>query len=114
MQVGAAHYLAETRNFECTAVLIFKQGEESFARAKAMIDDCLFDHFLVQPLVERCLAEHEGRRVLLHAAGQAAGLPAPDRCHQHNSLHEFNDDILPLGAALHASLVEQGLSMTFP
>jgi hippurate hydrolase len=27
----------------------------------------------------------------------------------HNSRYDFNDDILPLGAALHASLVEHAL-----
>jgi len=29
----------------------------------------------------------------------------------HNSRYDFNDDILPLGAALHASLVEQALAV---
>jgi amidohydrolase len=31
-------------------------------------------------------------------------------CYLHNSRYDFNDDVLPLGAALHASLVEHGLS----
>lgn len=31
-----------------------------------------------------------------------------------NSRYDFNDDILPLGAALHVGLVEQGLPMTAP
>jgi amidohydrolase len=48
MLVGAARYLAETRNFDGTAVLIFQPGEEGFAGAKAMIDDGLFDRFPVQ------------------------------------------------------------------
>ncbi|MFY7940269.1 MAG: hypothetical protein ACOVOX_05105, partial [Burkholderiaceae bacterium] len=30
----------------------------------------------------------------------------------HNSRYDFNDEILPLGAALHASLVEQALPRT--
>jgi hippurate hydrolase len=29
----------------------------------------------------------------------------------HNSRYDFNDDILPLGAALHASLVEHALPL---
>ncbi len=29
----------------------------------------------------------------------------------HNSRYDFNDDILPLGAALHASLVEQAMPL---
>lgn len=48
MLVGAARYLAATRNFEGSAVLIFQPGEEGFAGAKAMIDDGLFDRFPVE------------------------------------------------------------------
>jgi amidohydrolase len=48
MLVGAARYLAETRNFDGTAVLIFQPGEEGFAGAKAMIEDGLFSRFPVQ------------------------------------------------------------------
>jgi len=29
----------------------------------------------------------------------------------HNSRYDFNDDILPLGAALHASLVEAAMPL---
>lgn len=47
MLVGAARYLAETRRFDGTAVLIFQPGEEGFAGAKAMIDDGLFERFPV-------------------------------------------------------------------
>jgi amidohydrolase len=48
MLVGAARYLAATRDFDGTAVLIFQPGEEGFAGAKAMIDDGLFDRFPVE------------------------------------------------------------------
>jgi amidohydrolase len=47
MLVGAARYLAETRRFDGSAVLIFQPGEEGFAGAKAMIDDGLFERFPV-------------------------------------------------------------------
>ena len=47
MLVGAARYLAATRAFEGSAVLIFQPGEEGFAGAKAMIDDGLFERFPV-------------------------------------------------------------------
>ena len=50
MLVGAARYLAETRYFDGTAVLIFQPGEEGFAGAKAMIEDGLFDRFPVSSL----------------------------------------------------------------
>lgn len=48
MLVGAARYLAATRNFDGTAVLIFQPGEEGFAGARAMIQDGLFERFPVQ------------------------------------------------------------------
>ncbi len=48
MLMGAARYLAESRNFDGTAVLIFQPGEEGFAGAKAMIEDGLFERFPVQ------------------------------------------------------------------
>ena len=48
MLIGAARYLAETRNFDGTAVLIFQPGEEGFAGARVMMEDGLFDRFPVQ------------------------------------------------------------------
>lgn len=48
MLVGAARYLAETRRFDGSAVLIFQPAEEGLAGAKAMLDDGLFDRFPVQ------------------------------------------------------------------
>ena len=48
MLVGAARYLAETRNFDGTAVLIFQPGEEGYGGAKRMIDEGLFERFPVQ------------------------------------------------------------------
>lgn len=43
--LGAARYLAATREFDGTAVLIFQPAEEGRGGAKAMIDDGLFDTF---------------------------------------------------------------------
>ena len=45
MLIGAARYLAETRRFDGTAVLIFQPGEEGYAGARAMMEDGLFDRF---------------------------------------------------------------------
>jgi hippurate hydrolase len=47
MLLGAARYLAETRRFDGSAVLIFQPGEEGLAGARAMIDDGLFERFPV-------------------------------------------------------------------
>jgi len=48
MLIGAARYLAATRNFDGTAVLIFQPGEEGFAGARVMMEDGLFERFPVQ------------------------------------------------------------------
>jgi len=45
MLLGAARYLAETRNFDGTAIVIFQPAEEGGAGAKAMIEDGLMDRF---------------------------------------------------------------------
>src|SRR5690606_25803363 len=43
--LGAARYLAETRNFDGRVVLIFQPAEEGMGGAQAMLDDGLFDRF---------------------------------------------------------------------
>ena len=43
--LGAAKYLAQTRNFDGTAVLIFQPAEEGLGGATAMLNDGLFDRF---------------------------------------------------------------------
>ena len=48
MLLGAAKYLAETRNFAGTAVVIFQPAEEGGAGAHAMIKDGLLDRFGIQ------------------------------------------------------------------
>jgi len=45
MLLGAAQYLAETRNFDGTVYFIFQPAEEGGAGGKAMIDDGLFTKF---------------------------------------------------------------------
>lgn len=43
--LGAAKYLAESRNFNGTAVLIFQPAEEGLGGAQAMLNDGLFEQF---------------------------------------------------------------------
>jgi amidohydrolase len=45
MLLGAARYLAETRNFDGTANLIFQPAEEGLGGGEAMVKDGLFDRF---------------------------------------------------------------------
>ena len=48
MLLGAARYLAETRNFDGTAVVIFQPAEEGGGGGKAMIEDGLIERFGIQ------------------------------------------------------------------
>jgi len=45
MLLGAAKYLAETRNFDGTVNFIFQPAEEGMGGAKAMVDEGLFEKF---------------------------------------------------------------------
>ncbi len=48
MLLGAAKYLAETRNFDGSVVLIFQPAEEGGAGGKAMCDDGMMDRWGIQ------------------------------------------------------------------
>ncbi len=48
MLLGAAKYLAETRNFDGTAVVIFQPAEEGGGGGKEMCDDGMMDEFGIQ------------------------------------------------------------------
>jgi amidohydrolase len=48
MLLGAARYLAETRNFAGTAVMIFQPAEEGGAGGKAMVKDGLMERFRIE------------------------------------------------------------------
>jgi hippurate hydrolase len=48
MLLGAAKYLAETRNFDGTAVLIFQPAEEGGAGGRAMLEDGLMERFGIE------------------------------------------------------------------
>jgi len=47
MLLGAAKYLAETRNFDGTVVLIFQPAEENEGGGRVMVEEGLFDRFPV-------------------------------------------------------------------
>ena len=69
MLIGAARYLAETRNFDGTAVLIFQPGEEGYAGARAMMQDGLFDRFPC----DKVFAQHNSPETPLGVVGVTPG-----------------------------------------
>lgn len=48
MLLGAAKYLAETRNFDGTVIVVFQPAEEKGGGGKAMVDEGLMDIFGIQ------------------------------------------------------------------
>ena len=48
MLLGAAKYLAETRNFDGTVAVIFQPAEEGGAGGKAMVDDGMMERFKIK------------------------------------------------------------------
>ena len=48
MLLGAARYLAETRNFDGTVYFIFQPAEENEGGARVMIEEGLFEHFPIE------------------------------------------------------------------
>ncbi len=48
MLLGAAQYLAETRNFDGTAVVIFQPAEEGEGGGREMVEDGMMDRFDIQ------------------------------------------------------------------
>lgn len=50
MLLGAAKYLAETRNFDGTAIVIFQPAEEGGAGGKAMVDDGLIENYKIDEI----------------------------------------------------------------
>ena len=70
MLLGAARYLAETRNFDGTVVFIFQPAEENEGGGRVMIEEGLFERF---PM-ERVFGMHNWPRMPL---GQFAMRPGP-------------------------------------
>ena len=68
--LGAARYLAETRNFDGRVVLIFQPAEEGLGGAKAMLDDGLFTRF---PRPSHVIAFHDAADLPAGTIGYVPG-----------------------------------------
>ena len=80
MLLGAARYLAETRNFAGDAVVIFQPAEEGGAGAAAMIKDGLMDRFGI----EQVYGMHNGPGIPVGSFAIRPGpIMAATRFHRH-------------------------------
>jgi len=103
MLLGAARYLAETRNFDGTVHFIFQPAEEGRAGARAMIDDGLFEQFPC----DRVFAVHNWPELPAGTAGVHTGpvMASADRfvltIHGkggHAAIHHTTIDPVPIAA----------------
>ena len=69
MLLGAAKYLAETRNFDGTVYLIFQPAEENLAGAEVMVKEGLFDRFPMDSVFGMHNWPGAPAGVFLHAPG---------------------------------------------
>ncbi|WP_153771359.1 M20 aminoacylase family protein [Labrenzia sp. CE80] len=79
MLLGAAKYLAETRNFDGTIVVIFQPAEEGGAGAKAMIDDGLMTRWNIDEVYG--MHNYPGMPVGEFAIRKGALMAATDEFH---------------------------------
>src|SRR5689334_16805594 len=96
MLLGAARYLAETRNFAGDAVVIFQPAEEGGAGAQAMINDGLMERFKI----DQVYGMHNG-----------PGLPVGSFAIRPGPLMAATDsiDILIEGKGAHAAKPNNGI-----
>lgn len=96
MLLGAAKYLAETRNFDGSVAVIFQPAEEGGAGGKAMVDDGMMDRFGIKEV---------------YGMHNLPGLPVGEFAIKSGSImaatDEFNITVTGMGA--HAAMPHQGV-----
>jgi len=95
MLLGAAEYLASTRNFNGTVVLVFQPAEEGHGGAAAMIADGFFERFPVQSIYG--MHNWPGMPVGCFGISPGPSMASADRF-----------DILVSGKGAHAAMPHQG------
>ncbi|MBB1492405.1 MULTISPECIES: M20 aminoacylase family protein [unclassified Paracoccus (in: a-proteobacteria)] len=99
MLLGAAKYLAETRNFDGTAVVIFQPAEEAGGGGQAMVQDGLVDRWGIQEF---------------YAMHNLPGLPAGQFAIRDGAMMAAADtfEILLTGKGGHAARPHDGVDTT--
>jgi amidohydrolase len=109
MLLGAARYLAETRNFDGTVYFIFQPAEEQDGGGRVMIEEGLFERFSA----ERVFSLHNWPRAPLGTFGMRAGptMAAADRVRirltgqgGHGAMPHLSRDPIVAGAQIVTAL----------
>ena len=109
MLLGAAQYLAETRNFDGTVVLIFQPAEEGGGGGQVMIEDGLFEQFNVETVwgMHNWPGVEEGKAVVQRGPSMAAADVFRITIHGksgHAAMPHTTVDTIAAGTALVQSL----------
>lgn len=105
MLLGAARYLAETREFSGRAVFIFQPAEEGLGGARAMLADGLFDRFHADELYGMHNSPYSAHsRVSIRPGRAQAGAGffdiAIDGRGSHGAMPQMSRDPIAIGAGL--------------
>lgn len=105
MLLGAARYLAETREFSGRAVFIFQPAEEGLGGARAMLADGLFDRFPADELYGMHNSPYSAHsRVSIRPGRAQAGAGffdiAIDGRGSHGAMPQMSRDPIAIGAGL--------------
>ncbi len=122
MLLGAARYLAETRDFAGRAVFIFQPAEEGLGGARAMLKDGLFDRFPCDELYGLHNSPYQPHSVVRVRPGPAqAGALFFDiditGRGSHGAMPQASRDPIAIGAALVGELqriVSRNMDPTHP
>src|ERR1700760_5178160 len=105
MLLGAAKYLAETRNFDGTAVVIFQPAEEGGGGGREMVNDGMMDRFSVEEVYG--MHNYPGMPVGDFAIGSGPIMAAADRVYidieglgGHAARPHTSIDTIVVGAAI--------------
>ena len=96
MLLGAAKYLAETRNFDGTVAVIFQPAEEGGAGGKAMVDDGMMDRFNIKEV---------------YGMHNIPGVPVGEFCIRSGPVMAATDEfrIKVTGKGAHAAMPNNGI-----
>ncbi|MEM7069600.1 MAG: M20 aminoacylase family protein [Pseudomonadota bacterium] len=96
MLLGAAKYLAETRNFDGSVAVIFQPAEEGGAGGKAMVDDGMMERFGIQEV---------------YGMHNLPGLPVGEFAIRSGAIMAATDEfrITVNGKGAHAAMPHQGV-----
>ena len=98
MLLGAAKYLAETRNFDGTVVVIFQPAEEGGGGGREMVEDGIMDRFGIGEVYAATFGPHVVAGMVRDVFGRYFEGADPHRIETVEQLREMLTEIAPPAA----------------